>query len=979
MIRLGIISGIVVLLLILPALVLRSEPATLAIAHWAIETFTDLHLELRNPQIRLYEGRVVADEIHLTPKGSDGPARISIMDFHADTTLTDLFSENLGDTRIQAGEVLIYVSENDELDNPAPMEWLQKVVWLPRELRINKTRVVTSSDRTRILVLENLRGDRSAGHGFQVTAVADYRADPVLVTVALVAERHEKYLSGLDIEGRILDPAANSRVDFNGQLHGSREDFTYDLNLEAHYPDVASFFKGFKGGGALQGSLELSAKMQGDGRSFELADATLILDNKPSYAFEASGSLTFNRSGDSSMNLNAAGEMDSLRYLLHWIDLDVGDFAPTQANITLSGSLDFPVIEKFVVSTSNAAGLSINVTGRLEPEGLREAPGPTNNEVFMEARGPALGVLERWIGTVPYELGPWRASAHIRKHEDRISLDDLVFEQGSHDTFELRAAGRVGNIAGYTGEELAGIEDVTLTVSAYTPDSAHLASLFDLDIPAHHEIRASLELAGSGQRLASNAGDIRIKSSDLNLEASPVRAVIYPGRENALQNLSTTFSLELSDSSALAQYTSGEIPALGRVKASGTLVGEQSLFQVRDLTASLAGDWTNLQARGKIGNLNEFSDVLLSGNFEDLDTHRALRFLFDELAYDKPLDTLRGAFSLTGNNGDWDLNQFTLESSREDGPVELKAAGSLENITGFPTANLNARFHMRDPALLQAITGLRVNPGEGSFVARSKPSDIELTANLRLGETYMEGEALIARNHSVIKNLRLSMMTPQLNLVDLGLQAQETAGENYKPATQLEQPGDQKNSFIDLLDKVPDYPIDVAVKIDNIVGDSTNIHHLDIHLTSENNRYTVRRFNANYNEALGHLRAVADFNLSPPAISLAARAYSIPLGLLVQDLGMETNVTGELAIRGGLTAYGDNAQALRSSMDGNLAVEVPHSLRLRGDFDNPHPTISPLRAVADAYADVITLIPQLTMKLFGVKFGEKNENKPCRS
>ena len=61
------------------------------------------------------------------------------------------------------------------------------------------------------------------------------------------------------------------------------------------------------------------------------------------------------------------------------------------------------------------------------------------------------------------------------------------------------------------------------------------------------------------------------------------------------------------------------------------------------------------------------------------------------------------------------------------------------------------------------------------------------------------------------------------------------------------------------------------------------------------------------------------------------------------------------------------------------ALEVPHSLSLRGDFDDPHPTISPLRAVADAYAQVITLIPQLTMKLFGVKLGEKNENQPCHS
>jgi hypothetical protein len=187
MIRLGLTVVILALFIILPALVLRSETAVLALSHWFVDTFTDLRLELSNPRVRLYEGQLSADEIHLIPEGSPGPALLSILDFQADITLSDFFFARLDDSRMQSSGLLVYVSKGDDIEDPEPTEWLQKITWLPQTLRVETVHVVTVAGGTHVLLLEELQGNRTERYGFRATAIAHYRAEPVQVGVDLSA------------------------------------------------------------------------------------------------------------------------------------------------------------------------------------------------------------------------------------------------------------------------------------------------------------------------------------------------------------------------------------------------------------------------------------------------------------------------------------------------------------------------------------------------------------------------------------------------------------------------------------------------------------------------------------------------------------------------------------------------------------------------------------------------------------------------
>jgi hypothetical protein len=66
-------------------------------------------------------------------------------------------------------------------------------------------------------------------------------------------------------------------------------------------------------------------------------------------------------------------------------------------------------------------------------------------------------------------------------------------------------------------------------------------------------------------------------------------------------------------------------------------------------------------------------------------------------------------------------------------------------------------------------------------------------------------------------------------------------------------------------------------------------------------------------------------------------------------------------------------------MSKSRAFQVPSSVRIKGDMSNPTPIVSPVTAVMDAYTQAVTLVPRLTLKLFGVEKKTKKQRRPCEA
>jgi hypothetical protein len=57
--------------------------------------------------------------------------------------------------------------------------------------------------------------------------------------------------------------------------------------------------------------------------------------------------------------------------------------------------------------------------------------------------------------------------------------------------------------------------------------------------------------------------------------------------------------------------------------------------------------------------------------------------------------------------------------------------------------------------------------------------------------------------------------------------------------------------------------------------------------------------------------------------------------------------------------------------------QIPSTVIIKGDFDNPKVIASPISATADASAEALSLIPRLTMKMFGIGKNRPKKSRPC--
>lgn len=60
-------------------------------------------------------------------------------------------------------------------------------------------------------------------------------------------------------------------------------------------------------------------------------------------------------------------------------------------------------------------------------------------------------------------------------------------------------------------------------------------------------------------------------------------------------------------------------------------------------------------------------------------------------------------------------------------------------------------------------------------------------------------------------------------------------------------------------------------------------------------------------------------------------------------------------------------------------LQVPSEVRLKGAMSNPEAIVSPVNAMADAATAALTLIPDLTMKLFGFNKSSSKQQRPCQA
>jgi hypothetical protein len=655
-----------------------------------------------------------------------------------------------------------------------------------------------------------------------------------------------------------------------------------------------------------------------------LSDATFLLNNLPEYSFQAGGWLNYRMTGETSLEMVANGEMASVSYLVDWIDLDLGELGAAQSNIRLTGSLDQPVIEAFSLTTTSAEGLTVNINGRLNLYEANQDSESSENTLLVEAQGPSLSVLQRWLGDLPFDPGAWRATGRLTGYRDNLTLQDVLVESGTSDTVEIRATGAVGTIQrDPQSDEDYLLEDIQFRLEAHALDSAALGTLLQLDaIPPHQEVTASVGVSGTGKELSFSDGELVISASDLDARIGPLSAVYRPGKPNPLADLTAPVLVELSDVAALSQYSSKPMPVLGPLRLTGVLAQKGEVFQLRDVLAVVSEGDMKIETGGRIGNVTTLSDVSLDGKLQGVDARTLVATLLPDFNYAEPLGTLGGEFKLREKQGSWALSDLSLRGGTSKTPIEFTVNGAVSDLTGNISADLDAQFRLDDSALIEALSGVAMNPVSGSLVITTSPAQMQGTLRGQVGDTRLTGNGLVALTDKGIDNVKLTIDTPNLYLQDFGFsQAQDNTAENP-----TRDPGEPTTGLEKLRKQAPAFPVDLAITVGQISGQYSSIDSLQVRVTGQDNRYTLEQFSAQYNQASTEIRGIIDLNPEPPALSLAGQASALPLGALLKDVGIDINVSGALTVLGGVTLMGDSSETLIENLNGSVAFALENAV-----------------------------------------------------
>lgn len=902
-------------------LALRSERFVAVSLEWTVERLSSLDLELVNPSFDLLGGRLSADQIHLYQDDTSGPALVSVLNFEADTAVTNLLARDLASTNLSADAVMVYTSSKDSAEDPTPIDWLEYALWLPKEITIGTVHLVSDETSVWIFPLKNVFGRRTQRKTFRISAQADYEGEALELDLSLLGLRDEKRFTGVDLRGEVVAPGSGSRVNLSGDVQASRENFSYDLAIEADYKHIEDLLTGFESAARLlDGSLTLKGQLSGNLDGYTISAEQVIIDNMPAYGFEASGQLVQMRGQDAEISLIAAGELASTAKLTAIAGVDFSPLGRAQANVVLSGTLSKPRVEEFILITRNDDGLAINMAGKLSFGELMDGSAEIGNEITIDASGPSLASVEQWIGKQPFETGPWFSSSRISGSREGVVLEDFIVEFGKPDTISFRAEGNIGRIDPSTPFTLAQVTGIDLEMTAETDDTAILDQWFELEVPSYHAAKASAVIQGSGDDIIVSDGLIDVESSDLEAKISNIGMRITGIETLDFSEFGAQLTLELSDTSALSQYMQREFISLGPISATSTLVQRGDDYALENFKAQVRSEDLNVELEGSIEHLFTLKGTRLEMDFAGVDTRVTLATLLDDFNYPSPLGSLTGSFKLINPNGRWSLADLAVDNTESDA-IALTLKGQINDITGFTTGDLDSQFEVRDRGVLRSISGFAIEPTKGDLSVKTSPGLIEMNTSLLVGRTAIRSDASISHDRAEITGLTAKTSTPQLLLKDLGLQADTQSNAGYSPAERLD-PIAQDQQPRRLLERTPAYPTDLELNIGGIRGENIAIDRLEIHTTGENGRYTLRKFNLDYAEGKAEVRGIIDLNPQPIAVSLAGQGIALPLNKLSTDLGMDTDIEGVLSFRGGLVARGIEREDLLSSLDGSLAVAL---------------------------------------------------------
>jgi len=595
--------------------------------------------------------------------------------------------------------------------------------------------------------------------------------------------------------------------------------------------------------------------------------------------------------------------------------------------------------------TLSVAGSLAGTDGRskLSLDGSIRAKGPDLSyelDIFGEYASVSDFVAAFSESAFPFS-GDLRVAGSLRGDLDGFALqiDDLALH--TDDEFEFAATGSLQQNAG---------DAVTLDLEA-RGDADRIDRLLPLpDSLRRHLKRSELQLGITGtvdqprlshaELVLYGSGDARVElaSDNQNLNFEDLQALDFSSGVDARfsASIGDLNPLLADDDTAEPTLTMSDLNMRGTLRwiddrleiAVDALTGRHAeldvsaqgflLWQGEELsmpritaTAQAAGSEGELRAEGAIADLPALRGVALRVSSDRLPIQAMQSFLDSELPSTATDLALSGNLLLLKAADPWRFNELDLQLLHPGG-LTLTATGESEWHAPSIEADLQLALEASDTTTAYKALGIPLGPQNASARIRLRDHYATFIANGELGNSDVQLVASADLENQVLTQLSVDTYSQQIHLDDF---APAFAPQQQNLSAEQTTPEELRN-------ELPDFPLQLTFRADKVLGAGTELEAISVHIDETEQRFLLRHLDARYDGGALMMRGVVDLAAEPAQISLAGQGIRVPLATLTRDLGLQEEISGDLSVRGGLSAVLDETGDWQSTLQGRVALAV---------------------------------------------------------
>lgn len=284
---------------------------------------------------------------------------------------------------------------------------------------------------------------------------------------------------------------------------------------------------------------------------------------------------------------------------------DIPEFGAVQGSANIRSETGDPAFENIVVSTRDAQGIEVDLSGRIASFPLDPARPNLGYDLDVSMKAPRVALLgERLDLDVPI-AGSVAANYRIEGDTEALRLEQIKLAAGDKNAIQLSAEGQVHF---RDWDQADPVQMTNLRLGASSRDTATLAKLLETELPELGALSAKARLQTVSNR--HQIKDFELQTAKgapltVSLSGAADHVVLLP--EPLVEGIALSASASTADVGRLNALLGWQeaIPSIGPARASARIAGSDQALSVSDVSVTAGKpDILLISANGGLGTLS---------------------------------------------------------------------------------------------------------------------------------------------------------------------------------------------------------------------------------------------------------------------------------------------------------------------------------------------------------------------------------------